>query len=433
MRVLIVGLNYLPESTSIGPFTADLAEYLLTQGHEVEVITSFPNAPYWRVWDEYRGKFFQREVINGVPVLRTFLITPKKMRRSYLRIICDLSFTLSALIGGLTNGKCDVVLVISPPLQLGITGWILSRLKRAKLFFHIQDLIPDIAVATGMLSEDSRTVKIAHALESFIYKRSLKIGVICEGFAQNLQIKGVPEKKIKLIHNSIDLNFIRPVDHNNSFRDKHSISPDKFVVMYSGSISLKQGLPTLLDTAVLLQNYSEIGFYIIGEGPYLADLKKQAAGLGLRNVTFLPLQPREGLCEQLGAADLLVITQKKAVTDMVFPGKLLYYTAAGRPILAAVSTNSETGQFISNNKVGVVVPPEEPQAMADTILELYREGVAIMGQNGRRIAEEYFDRQSILKTFMRELQSLVPDKAASNAVQGPSKEASTLKGNGKTA
>ena len=121
----------------------------------------------------------------------------------------------------------------------------------------------------------------------------------------------------------------------------------------------------------------------------------------------MPLQPREGLPEQLGAADLLVITQKKAVTDMVFPGKLLYYTAASRPILAAVSSDSETGRFIKNNKVGVVVPPEEPGEMADTILKLYQRGLGQFGSNGRQVAERTFDRQLTLKKFTQQLESLV--------------------------
>ena len=201
MRFLILGLNYLPESVSIGPYTADLAEYLCQRGHHVQVITSFPHAPQWKIWDGYQSKWFMREIINGVSVLRTYLYVPQRPRKALNRILYDMSFTASALLSALTTGPCDALVVVSPPLQLGVTGWVLSLLKRAPLFFHIQDLIPDAAVATGMLSVNSRAVKVARVLERFVYGRAHRIGVICDGFAHNLLAKGAPLDKIVLLQN----------------------------------------------------------------------------------------------------------------------------------------------------------------------------------------------------------------------------------------
>ncbi len=406
MRFLILGLNYLPESVSIGPYTADLAECLCQRGHYVQVITSFPHAPQWRIWDGYQGKGFMREIINGVPILRTYVYVPRRPRKALSRILYDMSFTVSALLGALTTGPCDTLIVVSPPLQIGVTGWVLSLLKRAPLFFHIKDLVPDAAVATGMLSENSLAVRVARALERFIYNKAHRIGVICDGFARNLLVKGVPSDKIVPLPDYIDLEFMHSAGRENEFRREQGLRAQDFVVMYSGSVALKQGLDTFIKAAAALRDYSNIVFFLIGEGPYLFELKEQAEQLQVPNLRFLPLQPRATLPRQLAAADALVITQRKAIIDVAFPGKLLYYMAAARPILASVSADSETGRFIRENEVGLVVPPEEPAALAQAVLELRQMGGNHLGRNGRRVVETRFDRKVVLMKFADQIEAL---------------------------
>ena len=409
MRFLILGLNYLPESTSIGPYTADLAEYLQCSGHHVQVITGFPLAPQWRIWDGYRGRWFMRETINGVPVLRTYLYVPGRPGKALNRIMFDMSFAMSALLGGLSVGGCDVIVAISPPLQIGLTGWCLSWLKRAPMFLHLQDLVPDAAIAVGLLKEKSLPVRIAHALERFIYARARGIGVICPGFANNLAVKGVPPGKVTVLPDYIDLEFMRACERTNGFRDQQGIRPETFLVMYSGSVALKQGLETFVEASGQFERDEGVAFYLVGEGPYLEALRTQGQRLPSSVLRFLPLQPRDTLPAQLGAADALVITQKRAVTDVVFPGKLLYYMAAGRPIVAAVSAESETGRFVNSRRVGLVVPPEDSQALAEAIryLRQHPDEAGVLGRNGRRVAEAEFDRTVVLKRFRQHLQALV--------------------------
>jgi colanic acid biosynthesis glycosyl transferase WcaI len=408
MRFLLIGLNYLPESTSIGPYTADLAEHLQSSGHQVQVLTGFPLAPQWRIWDGYRGRWFMRESINGVPVCRTYLYVPAQPGKALKRILSDMSFAISALLGGLAADGCDVIVAISPPLQLGVTAWCLSLLRRAALFVHIKDLVPDAAIAVGLLREKSLPVRIAHALESFVYGRAQGIGVICDGFARNLVNKGVPSKKVTVLPDYIDLDFMRPCERNSSFRQQQGIQGGDFLVMYSGSVALKQGLETFVETAAKFSRDEGVVFYLVGEGPYLEALRTKAQQLQAPALRFLPLQPREVLPAQLSAADALVITQKRAVTDVVFPGKLLYYMAAGRPIVAAVSPESETGRFVSGRDVGLVVPPEDPDALAQAIRRLQKNPHEAdrLGRNGRKVVQEQFDRNAVLKRFVQHLESL---------------------------
>src|SRR5882672_9202359 len=124
MNIAVFGLNYLPESTSIGPYTAELAEYLRDRGHNVRVVTGFPSAPNWKIWPGYQKRFFMREVINGIPVFRTYLYVPANPRKASARILFDCVFALSAMVGFFSGPRPDVVVVISPPLQLAITGHV---------------------------------------------------------------------------------------------------------------------------------------------------------------------------------------------------------------------------------------------------------------------------------------------------------------------
>lgn len=405
MRILIIGLNYLPESTSIGPYTADLAEHLQRSGHHVQVVTGFPVAPHFRVWDGYRGRRFMREMINGIPVIRTYLWVPDNPGRAINRVGFDMSFAISSMLGGLLSGPVDVIVAISPPLQVGLAALALARLKKAKVLLQIKDLVPDAAIAAGMLAPASRAARIGFALERFVCRHVDRVGVICEGFRTNLTAKGVRTDKVELLPDYVDLEFMRPVERRNSFRHEHGIGDDEFVIAYSGSIALKQGLQVFVEAAARMTCEPRVRCLLIGNGPYLSDLQDSADKLGARNLTFLPLQPREQLPMQLGAADALLITQRKAVNDCVFPGKLLYYMAAGRPILAAVSEQSETGRFIRQHRVGIVTPPEEPEALVEGMSSLRADpgGAAEMGRNGREIAEQMFDRKRVLDRFEKVL------------------------------
>lgn len=409
MNVVVLGLNYLPESTSIGPYTAELAEHLRERGHDVRVITGFPSAPTWKIWPGYTNRRFMREVINGVTVFRTYLYVPKNPSKALQRILFDCVFSISALAGIFAGKRPHLVVVISPPLQLAITGRIIAALSRARLYLHIQDLVPDAAVAVGALRKGSLAWRVGRALERWAYRSSAGVGVICDGMRRNLIEKGVDPEKVITLPNYVDAGFCESVDRrNNSFRTRFQVPESAFLVMYSGSVSGKQGLQTYVGAAKDFDDEGKVVCCLIGDGANLSELKDVAESLSLKRFLFLPLQPRQELANQLSAADLLVITQRKQVTDIVFPGKLLYYMAAGTAILAAVNEESETGRFIKEHQVGVVVPPEDPAAMAKAIrwMSEHREEARAFGRNGRRLIESRFDRSIVLRHFSAHLERL---------------------------
>jgi colanic acid biosynthesis glycosyl transferase WcaI len=349
-----------------------------------------------------------REELGGVPVLRSFLYVPADPKRTVNRILFDCSFAFSALLGGIFQGSADLIIAVSPPLQLGVTAWLLGRIKRARFFLHVQDLVSDAAIATGRMSQGGLAVRLARSMERFVYGRSAGIGVICEGFKRNLVSRNVPAEKIQVLPNSLDLEFIGIESKDDGFRLDNGIGVDEFLVMYSGSIALKHGLQTFVDAAAEFAPEEGVVFSLVGEGPCKDELEARARGRHAGNLRFLPLQPRGSLPAQLRAANVLAITQQKTVGDAVFPGKLLYYMAVGRPILAAVSDDSETGRFVREQQVGLVVEPENPGALARAVrfLKENPSEAARRGKNGREVVERMFDRKVVLDVFQSHLESL---------------------------
>jgi colanic acid biosynthesis glycosyl transferase WcaI len=172
--------------------------------------------------------------------------------------------------------------------------------------------------------------------------------------------------------------------------------------MYAGNISYKQGLETLLDAAFVLKEYTNIAFFIVGDGTLKPSLEEKANSMKLPNLRFLPLQPKEILPYMFSAADVLVITQKASIVDVVLPSKLLTYMASATPVVASVNSNSETARIISQAKSGLIVEPENAEALMKAILHLcsssvLREGY---GNNGRSYVSENFEKSEILEKFL---------------------------------
>jgi len=399
MNILVMGMNYAPEKTAIGLLTTSLCDYLRQMGHRVTVVTAFPHYPEWRIHDGYRGRVFLRDRVSGIPVYRSYVYVPGKPN-THQRIAYDSSFSVSAFISGLAVGKVDVIVCVSPPLQLGLTAYMLGKLKGVSFLFHIQDILPDAAVDVGML-KGRRVVGLAYRLEKFIYKKAAAIGVISPGFADNLYYKGVPKSKLYYLPNWIDTDFIKPLDRNNIFRRQNGLSESDFVIMYTGNIGKKQALETFVDAASLLRRQPDMVFLIAGEGARKVALMEKAQEMNLSDLRFLPLQPRQMLPYMFSAADVLVVTQQKGIIDICLPSKLLTVMASAKPIVAGVNERSETARAIRDAEAGLVVAPGNAQALAEAILRLRGSSRLRqeLGSNGRAYVNAHFEKLKVLEKF----------------------------------
>ena len=263
--------------------------------------------------------------------------------------------------------------------------------SNSSVVLNIQDIVSEAAVRVGLLKKDSWIVSVAQAVEKLAYLKATKISVIAEDFVTNLVEQGVNKNRIVCIPNWVNLDFIRPLNKNNSFREKHNLQ-DKFVVIYSGNIALTQGLETVVKAAASLKEKSEIYFVILGEERARQELQKCCDNYQADNILLLPLVPREKLPEMLSASDIGLVIQKKTVTAFNLPSKIPVILASGRPIIASVPNTGTAMRVVKESGAGIVVTPEDFQALAQAILELYKnpEKLEQLGRQGRKYAEENF-------------------------------------------
>ncbi len=411
MRILIYSYNYHPEPIGIAPLMTELAEGLVKRGHQVRVVTAMPNYPERQIYEGYRGKWYLCEVKNGVQIQRSCVwIRPQPSLLD--RILLDASFIVTSFLPALIGWRPDVILSTSPSLPSCIPTALLGWLHNCPVVLNLQDILPEAAVHVGLL-KNKLLIHLFTVLEKFAYRTATKISVIADGFIDNLLSKKVAASKIVSIPNWVDINFIRPLPkENNAFRAAHNLG-GKFVVLYSGNIALTQGLESVIRAAAVLRHISDIAFVIVGEAKGLQRLQVECQASGADNVLLLPFQPREQLPEMLAAADIGLVVQKKNVVSFNMPSKIQVLLASGRALVASVPDNGTAARAIRQSGGGVVVPPEDPNALAEGILNLYEhpEKVKMLGQNSRQYATEHYAFEQALSQYESLFYSVVSQPA----------------------
>lgn len=408
MRILIYSYNYYPEPIGIAPLMTELAEGLVERGHHVRVVTAMPNYPERHIYEEYRGQLYKTETRNGVQIQRCFVITPKKAGLIG-RLALELSFITLSFTQALRGWRPDIILNTSPSLPACLPVALLKAWFRCPSVLNLQDILPEAAVETGQL-KNPLAVRGFEVLEAFAYRNASQISVITPGFRDNLLSKGVPSTKLAIISNWVDVDFISPRPQATSqFRQHHQLQ-DKFVVLYTGNIAETQGIDNALQAAQFLTDYPDIQLVIVGESKKLARLEQLRQTLGLTNVLLLPFVPREALPDLLAAADVTLIMQKRGVVGFNMPSKTQVQLASGRPIIASVPQQGAAAQAIQASGGGLVVAPEDAEALAQAILQLYHnpEQAQQLAQQGRHHALEHYAFQGALDRYEALFNSLVP-------------------------
>lgn len=405
MRILIYGLNHSPELTGIGKYNGEMAAWLAKRGHEVRVVCAPPYYPAWKVSAGYSRFWFSRETIDGGTVFRCPLWVPSQPG-GLKRILHLASFAITssfALVGNMF-WRPDVVFVVEPPLFCAPGAILFSKLIGAKSWLHIQDYEVDAAFDLGVL-KGARIRSFVGRIERGLMHAFDRVSSISGRMFDRALAKGVSEKKLRLFPNWVDLSSVTPLERPSSFRDELGIPEGAVVALYSGNMGGKQGLEILGELAARLKNNTEIHFVFCGDGAGKAELVGQCAGLG--NVHFMSLQPIERLNELLGLADIHLLPQRADAADLVMPSKLTGMLASGRPVVATAHAGTELARVVVN--CGLVVPPEDPDLLADAVKKLAGDSEVrrSFGLAARAYAEAQLDVNSVLTRFESELSQLV--------------------------
>ena len=404
MRILILTQWYLPEPARL---THELAQELQGLGHEVQVLTGFPNYPSGELYAGYRLRSWMREEIEGIEVIRTWLY-PEHSHSGLKRVLNYLSFALSAaLLGLFLARRPEVLFVYHPPLTVGLPAWILSRLWRIRFVYQIQDMWPETLRATGMLNNESALRWIGR-FARWIYRKAAAICVISPGFRANLVDKAVPSEKIHVISNWVDTDFYHPVAVDPT-QGQNLGMVRKFNVMFAGNIGAAQGLEVVVQAATLLQDIADIQFVLVGDGLALAELKESVAQHKLNNVRFLGRYPAEAMSGLYALADVLFIHLKDdPLFRITIPHKIFAYMASGKPILAAIAGN--TAELVTAAGAGIVCPPENPEALAEAVRHFYYLSPTErcqMAQRGLKTVQKKYNRTVLVTKIEDVLKSVV--------------------------
>lgn len=383
MRIQILSINYWPEVTGIGAFTTYRAEYLANAGHDVEVCTTFPYYPQWKVPPQYAGRMISTEEWNGVTIARSRIFVPKRVT-SIKRILHEASFIVSSTLRALPRKRPDLLLVVSPPLGLALSAILLSWIWRVPYIFDVEDLQPDSAGDLGMLP--GWLVKVLYKVENAAYRHARLVSTITPSMKSRIVAKGVPAEKVKLFEARMDISLAELLPEEGiAFRKRYDLG-EKFLVVHSGNMGVKQGLDVVLEAAVLGRSDDSMLFLLVGDGSDCRRIQTRAADLNLTNVRFLPLLGEEDFRGLLEASGVCLVTQQKSVAEIVFPSKVVTYLAAGRPVVASVNSECEVARAIIESRAGTVVNPEDPRALLDGISDVRAQALTSLSQNARDYA-----------------------------------------------
>jgi colanic acid biosynthesis glycosyl transferase WcaI len=415
MRILIYGLNYAPEVTGVGKYTAEMAELFVARGHEVRVVSAPPYYPQWRVHEGYRAWRYRREDLRGVAVWRAPLWVPKQ-QGGLKRIVHLASFALSSLplLVRLAVWRPQVVMQIAPTLLCAPGAIALARAVGAHGWLHIQDFEVDAAFDLGLL-HGGRASRIARGIERWLLRRFDVVSSISPRMVERTLDKGVDASRAVCLPNWVDTNAIFPLPHPSAYRRQLGIPAGNTVVLYSGNMGAKQGIEILADVATALAARPDISFVFCGDGAARRDLMARCAPLP--NCHVLPLQPSTMLNELLNVADIHVLPQRNDAADLVMPSKLTGMLASGRAIVAMARPGTSLFDVVTHH--GIVVPPEDSSALADAIAELAGdpERRATLGRAARRYAQRKLSPQSIFTVFDEKLAALTGSEPVPAAAQ----------------
>jgi colanic acid biosynthesis glycosyl transferase WcaI len=389
---------------------AELSKHWVRMGHEVTILTGFPNHPTGVVPEEWRRRFRHlrhTETVDGVRIARTWL-WPLPNRKAHERIRTYSSFCASAAISGLTLPKPDVVIATSPQLLVPFSGWWLAGWKRVPFVFEVRDLWPESLAAVGAASEGTLLHGTLGAIAGFLYRRAGRIVVVAPAFKDHLMRNwNVPAAKISIVENGVETDLFRPDPAPTEMRKQLKLE-GRFLICYIGTMGNAHGLQTLISAAVELQTaLPKAMFLLIGEGAEKKQIVNLAAARGLTNIQFLGQQPRERIPSYVSAADLcLVMLKKTELFKTVIPTKLLEYMACERPVVVAV--DGQARQIVEEAGAGVFVEPENSRDLVKAIIRLAEDpdDMRQMGARGRQYIVNKFSRERTAQDYISVLETL---------------------------
>jgi len=403
-KILILSLVFRPDNVSTAQIMGDLSRELFRLGNDIIVVASTPHynpdpiAEKQQPLKKYLFNIVKKSNYNGIPVFHVYM--PRKGKNPLLRALSWAWFSIAVIISPLfLLKKIDVIFCPSPPLTLGLSAYIISRLLGAQYVYNVQEIYPDFAINSGYL-KNRLLIKILYSIEKFIYSKAKLITVIGRDMSQNIILKGIPKEKVIIIPNFVDTNFFHPMPKENQFRKEFNLD-NKFVISYAGNIGPGQDIESFVKAAYLLRDISSIHFLLVGAGMLFDKIAKEIDILNLKNIILIGYQPYSKVPEIYAASDLCFVPQDGNIVGNAIPSKIYRIMASGRPILSTTTEQSDLYKLIKESNCGFVCQPNSPEDLADQILSAVqnKDNLIKMGMNARNYVEKYYSKENIAKRY----------------------------------
>ncbi len=404
--------RFPPEVRSSAHLFHDLARRFQARGHDVRVITKVPSK-YTPPEDTTARNGW--DVAEGVPVRRVRWVPFLNGSRA-VRALDHLTLWMTFAAASRQWPVADIVLIYSPPLPLALAGELYRSWYGTPFVLNVQDLYPQTVVDLGLLRNPA-AIWAAEKLEAAAYRLAERLVVHSPGNRDFLlQRKGLPADKVRVIYNWVDVDAVRPGLKENGFRQEHGLRR-KFVVSFAGLMGYAQDLTTAIEAAALLEGRPDVVFLLVGEGVGEARWKAMVAERGLRNVRFLPLQPKDAYGRLLAASDVCLVPLARDLRTPVVPGKLQSIMASGRPVMATLDPAGDASQIIDAAQCGYTLEPGKVREFRDAVLRLHRDPALAerLGANGRAYAEQHFSLAACAEAYEQLFEEILAEKRAGAA------------------
>jgi glycosyltransferase involved in cell wall biosynthesis len=381
LRIVLVSQYFPPEVGATQSRMQSFAEYLAERGHRVTVIAEFPNHPQGIIPPEYAGRLVEDDRSNAYRVLRVWVrATPEKTQMT--RLSFYLSFMALATAVAPLAGRADVVLATTPPLFTGMAGLAIARMNAAPFVLDVRDLWPAAATSLMQISPGWQS-RVAEEIERRLYRSAAIVTAVTRPFCVHIDaIRHAGSPTVLLPNGTIPQFFAA---QNGASSNRLGVPNDRFLVTFAGMLGIAQALPTAVEAAQLVEDFSELLF--VGDGPIKASLADQAREQGARNVHFHEQVPLDEVPPLLAASDALLVSLSAHPTFRQFvPSKLIDFMAVGRPVVLAAA--GEAVRILEGAGGGIAVTPESPEELAQAIRWLadHPDDAARMGERGRAFA-----------------------------------------------
>jgi glycosyltransferase involved in cell wall biosynthesis len=401
MKILLITHYFAPEIGAPSARLYEMAKYWVQEGHDVTVLTGFPNHPTGIIPPEYKGHLSMKENMDGINVIRSYVYaTPNE--GFIKKTMGHISFMFSSVLQSFFKvSRPDVVVVSSPTYFSMFSAVFYSVFKRSKLVLDIRDLWPAAIVELGVL-KNKIIIGVLEGFEKMFYRKASSIVVVTKSFKTNLVDRGIPAGKIEVITNGVEEEkYMYNEQARVDLRKELGYSEQDFIVLYIGAHGISQALNRVIEVANSLRDKSEIKFLFVGEGAEKKKLIELTKSYELKNVTFIGGQPKEKITSFYSLSDVCVVPLKNVpLFETFIPSKMFEIMSNSRPLIASLS--GESADIIREAQAGMITKPENEEEMAAAILNLYSdEGMRkTYGENGRRFVSKNYTRKSLAKKYL---------------------------------